>query len=553
MLMSLVGKLKTSGTRPWVGYLTLSPSLSLIISKLLSVLSPSKLLATLMTTWLGGTPLMVVLPLNLLMALRNLLFGLLLFLTPTGNGFSVPLAPPPKIQHFLWLCFHNRISAKASLVARYIGTDSCCSLCNHPAEDTVHILRDCVVAMEIWSSLDPHLPPTFFSQPLMSWNIGLSTSVAVELWALRNGLLLAHNRGINKLQVEVDAQDVISLITSQYNDLHPYSAIIHDCRLLLRMDWKVTLTHTYREANQCANKMAKKGHLMAAPFTILDFPSSDYCNIIYDDARGVIWLTVESEVFVVAEDSSRLDTHSIKSSFANRNGNGAGRGRVDHVPSPTLTLKLSGGSGVDLARNNGERRREKVRNQGRSGVDLARESDKPQRETARLLGPRARFEASKLKVVLMGEGMNGYSGITPRTYILSHCNLAANLTLTISNVINLDQLKGWYSKDDVVAEWKDVNGDMCLHVHCYVSGPNPLLDLAAEFRYHIFCKELPLVLTAALHGDSVLFRERPELLDALVWAYFHSSSKKYNRMECWGPLKDAAEAKLNTSLHRHSI
>lgn len=45
----------------------------------------------------------------------------------------------------------------------------------------------------------------------------------------------------------------------------------------------------------------------------------------------------------------------------------------------------------------------------------------------------------------------------------------------------------------MVAEWKQVNKEMCLHVHCYVSGPNPVLDIAAEFRYHIFSKELPLV------------------------------------------------------------
>jgi hypothetical protein len=51
------------------------------------------------------------------------------------------------------------------------------------------------------------------------------------------------------------------------------------------------------------------------------------------------------------------------------------------------------------------------------------------------------------------------------------------------------------------------------------------------------------VLKAVLHGDSVLFREHPELLDALVRVYFHSSSPKYNRTECWGPLKDAAEVK----------
>ena len=55
------------------------------------------------------------------------------------------------------------------------------------------------------------------------------------------------------------------------------------------------------------------------------------------------------------------------------------------------------------------------------------------------------------------------------------------------------QLKGWYNKDDVVAEWKKVKETMFLNVHCYVSGPNILLDLAAEFRYNIFSKELPLV------------------------------------------------------------
>ncbi|MBA0612724.1 hypothetical protein Godav_013299 [Gossypium davidsonii] len=164
-------------------------------------------------------------------------------------------------------------------------------------------------------------------------------------------------------------------------------------------------------------------------------------------------------------------------------------------------------------------------------------------EAARLLVPTAIFEASKLKVVFMGEGLKSYSAIIPRTYILSHCDFTANLTLTISNVINLDQLKGWYNNDDVVAEWKKVKETMFLNVHCFVSGPNLLLDVAAEFRYHIFSKELPLVLKAVLHGDSVLFAEHPELMDALVCVYFHSSLPKYNRMECWGPLKDAAEGK----------
>ncbi|KAK6939954.1 LOW QUALITY PROTEIN: Staygreen protein, partial [Dillenia turbinata] len=162
---------------------------------------------------------------------------------------------------------------------------------------------------------------------------------------------------------------------------------------------------------------------------------------------------------------------------------------------------------------------------------------------ARLLGPPVRFEASKLKVVFTGEEGDKYSTIRPRTYTLSHCDLTADLTLTISNIISLDQLKGWYNMDDVAIEWCNVKGNMCLHVHCYVSGPNLLLDLAAEFRYHIFSKELPLVLKAVLQGDSLLFKEHPELMDAIVRVYFHSDLQKYNRVECWGPLKDAAKGR----------
>jgi len=49
------------------------------------------------------------------------------------------------------------------------------------------------------------------------------------------------------------------------------------------------------------------------------------------------------------------------------------------------------------------------------------------------------------------------------------------------------------------------------------------------------------VLKAIHFGDSALFHEHPELLDSIVRVYFHSSSQNYNRMECWGPLKDAME------------
>ena len=47
------------------------------------------------------------------------------------------------------------------------------------------------------------------------------------------------------------------------------------------------------------------------------------------------------------------------------------------------------------------------------------------------------------------------------------------------------------------------------------------------------------VLKAVIHGDAALFAERPELMEAKVWVHFHSSACKYNRIECWGPLREA--------------
>uniref|UniRef100_A0ACD5XUD9 Uncharacterized protein n=1 Tax=Avena sativa TaxID=4498 RepID=A0ACD5XUD9_AVESA len=163
---------------------------------------------------------------------------------------------------------------------------------------------------------------------------------------------------------------------------------------------------------------------------------------------------------------------------------------------------------------------------------------------ARLFGP-AIFEASKLKVLFVGVEEEGskHPGKLPRTYTLTHSDVTARLTLAVSHTIHAAQLQGWYNRlqrDEVVAEWKKVRGSMSLHVHCHISGGHFLLDLIAPLRYYIFRKELPVVLKAFVHGDGSLFSSHPELEEATVWVYFHSNLPRFNRVECWGPLRDAA-------------
>lgn len=169
---------------------------------------------------------------------------------------------------------------------------------------------------------------------------------------------------------------------------------------------------------------------------------------------------------------------------------------------------------------------------------------------AKVLGAPTTFDAAKLTVQFTGGEDRGPA--FPRAYTLSHCDFTANLTLAVSETITSEQLRRWgWRRDDVFAEWKEMTctggpggGEMTLHLHCHVSGPNPLQELAAGFRYYVFSKELPLVLKAVVHGDAALFAARPELMDARVWVHFHSSSRKYNRIECWGALREATKRNL---------
>lgn len=160
---------------------------------------------------------------------------------------------------------------------------------------------------------------------------------------------------------------------------------------------------------------------------------------------------------------------------------------------------------------------------------------------ARLFGPSI-FNASKLRVLLLGKDDAAKPLQHPRIYTLTHSDITAKITLAVAREINKSQVMGWYSKfqrDEVVAEWRKTRGEMSLHVHCHISGSNFLHRLIAKLRFDIFQKELPLVLEAFIHGDKDLFQKHPELQNAHVWVYFHSNVEEFNRVECWGQLVDA--------------
>ena len=75
---------------------------------------------------------------------------------------------PKKIQIFLWKAFRDRLPTKSFLTHRRQHMDSLCPRCQSH-ETTLHILRDCPWAREIWSQAPGILPISFFALPLQDW------------------------------------------------------------------------------------------------------------------------------------------------------------------------------------------------------------------------------------------------------------------------------------------------------------------------------------------------------------------------------------------------
>ena len=116
-------------------------------------------------------------------------------------------------------------------------------------------------------------------------------NAAAELWALRDGLTLCINLCLSPVEIELDAKEIVNFVATDViisGDLCP---LVDDCRELLRQIPQTKISHCYREANFCADALAKLGTNLAQedcilfdipPFVLLpllDFDQSGlYCN-----------------------------------------------------------------------------------------------------------------------------------------------------------------------------------------------------------------------------------------------------------------------------------
>ena len=106
-------------------------------------------------------------------------------------------------------------------------------------------------------------------------NIGTSSALEAELWALRDGLMLAADLHLLEIHDESNAKEMIKLLLHEPSSRHHYSNLLCDCRYLMRQLRISTVEHIFREANKCVDILANQGSVAIDSFVI--FNSTPSC------------------------------------------------------------------------------------------------------------------------------------------------------------------------------------------------------------------------------------------------------------------------------------
>ncbi|KAE8658336.1 hypothetical protein F3Y22_tig00116971pilonHSYRG00198 [Hibiscus syriacus] len=92
-------------------------------------------------------------------------------------------------------------------------------------------------------------------------HLGICTSVAAELYAIRTGLSLA------------------------WNSLHPLGTIIEDVRSLKARNWIIKFQHTYREGNFCVDVLSKMACTIDEELMVFYSPLTEISSFLDADSR----------------------------------------------------------------------------------------------------------------------------------------------------------------------------------------------------------------------------------------------------------------------------
>lgn len=122
-----------------------------------------------------------------------------------------------------------------------------------------------------------------------SSNLGVRSNMFAELWAIRQGLTLAWDAGYPRVIVETDSLEAVRLVDDNFM-VRTHRALVHDIRFLIARDWECKIQHVLREANQCADHLAKLGATQLETQIIWQNPPPSNYFLLLADSASICFL-----------------------------------------------------------------------------------------------------------------------------------------------------------------------------------------------------------------------------------------------------------------------
>jgi ribonuclease HI len=110
-----------------------------------------------------------------------------------------------------------------------------------------------------------------------------------ELYAIYKGLLLAKDMNIDELVCYSDSLHCVYFINGPQVIYHIHAVLIQNIKELLSQT-NVSLYHTLREGNQCADFFAKLGVSSDADFLTHNFPPEGVCDLLKNNTMKKFFL-----------------------------------------------------------------------------------------------------------------------------------------------------------------------------------------------------------------------------------------------------------------------
>nr|POE62317.1 putative ribonuclease h protein [Quercus suber] len=98
------------------------------------------------------------------------------------------------------------------------------------------------------------------------------------------------------VEIELDAKLVVELLQKDVGNSTGNDVILPNCKEWLKRIPRVKIQHCFREANKCADALARRGDLMYQDFPVFTSPPADVELLISLDTTGTLYECVRSNV-----------------------------------------------------------------------------------------------------------------------------------------------------------------------------------------------------------------------------------------------------------------